>query len=111
MIDVQQQSCCYNALDSILSTLFYKEAESPPRRHSRLRPVNCREDEMRNRQVRNTLFSSDLVELQSKIKRDAQQIQTKFERRFDENDYSQRYEKYGSRAHFIRDRRRDLLSC
>jgi hypothetical protein len=32
-------------------------------------------------------------------------IQSKFERRFDDSDESQRYEKYGSRASFIRNHR------
>jgi hypothetical protein len=43
-------------------------------------------------------------ELASETKQNAQEIQRSFEKRFDENDYSQRYEKYGSRADFIRDR-------
>jgi hypothetical protein len=43
-------------------------------------------------------------ELASETKQNAQEIQRRFEKRFDEKDYSQRYEKYGSRANFIRDR-------
>jgi hypothetical protein len=49
------------------------------------------------------LFGSD-QELQSETKQNAQQIQRSFEKQFDETDYTQRYEKYGSRADFIRDR-------
>lgn len=49
-----------------------------------------------------SLFSD--IELQSETKQNALQIQRSFEKKFDEKNYSQRYEKYGSRAHFIRDR-------
>jgi hypothetical protein len=49
--------------------------------------------------------SSDLDhELQSETKQNAREIQRSFEKRFDEKDYSQQYERYGSRADFIRDR-------
>lgn len=42
-------------------------------------------------------------ELASETKQSALKIQRTFEKRFDENDYTQRYERYGSRALFIRD--------
>ena len=43
-------------------------------------------------------------ELQSATNQHAQQIQRTYERKFDDEDYSQRYEKYGSRASFLTDR-------
>jgi cupin superfamily acireductone dioxygenase involved in methionine salvage len=88
-----QSSCCCS-LETIWATLFFKEEEQ--QQYSR--------EEEKLQKVRDAYFHQDLVAL-SQTKKDCQQIQSKFERQFDENDDSQRYEKYGSRAHFIRDRR------
>ena len=63
-----------------------------------------KKQELLEMRQQSTSLMVDDHELQSETKQNAQQIQRNFERRFDENDYSQRYEKYGSRAHFIRDR-------
>lgn len=94
----QQQSCCYVSLETIWASLFFiKDEESQPQQR-----INSREEE-KAQKVRDACFHQDVFEL-SQTKKNCQQIQSKFERRFDENDYSQRYEKYGSRAHFIRDR-------
>jgi cupin superfamily acireductone dioxygenase involved in methionine salvage len=90
-----QSSCCCS-LETIWASLFFKEEDKLQYSYSR--------EEEKLQKVRDAYFHQDVVAL-SKTKKDCQQIQTKFERRFDENDDSQRYEKYGSRAHFIRDRR------
>ena len=54
-------------------------------------------------QSQQSLFRED-HEFQSETKQNAQQIQRNYEKRFDQNDYSQIHEKYGSRADFIRDK-------
>jgi hypothetical protein len=75
-----------------------------PSRVCRMWKKKRREEKIKLRELRvqDGLFSES--EMMSETKQSAQKIQRSFEKRFDENDYSQRYERYGSRADFIRDR-------
>ena len=53
-------------------------------------------------------FISDF-QLASETKQNAQQIQRRFEKKFDQNNYSQRHERYGNLANFT-PRRREVNS-
>jgi hypothetical protein len=122
--DKQACAVCY-AVEGVMTTLFTASdfawsseesiADSPtdsptsnkqltPSRICRMWKKKRRAEKIKLRELRGKdgLFSES--ELMSETKQCAQKIQRSFEKRFDENDYSQRYERYGSRATFIRDK-------
>lgn len=51
----------------------------------------------------------ELMQLQYQTNKACQEIQSKYQHQFNRRDHRQRYEKYGSRANFIRDRNSDML--
>ena len=51
----------------------------------------------------------EMMQLQFQTNRACQEIQSKYQQQFNRKDHRQRYEKYGSRANFIRDRNTELL--
>ena len=51
----------------------------------------------------------ELMQLQFQTNKACQEIQSKYHSQFNRKDHRQRYEKYGSRANFIRDRNSEML--
>ncbi|KAL3937762.1 MAG: hypothetical protein SGBAC_007194 [Bacillariaceae sp.] len=52
----------------------------------------------------------ELMQLQFQTNKACQEIQSKYQHQFNRKDHRQRYEKYGSRANFIRDRNTELVA-
>lgn len=101
-----QQCCCW---EQVWNTMFFKEEET----------MIAKEEE-KLQKVKNAYFQQlpshhdavtmELMQLQFQTNKACQEIQSKYQHQFNRKDHRQRYEKYGSRANFIRDRNTELLA-